>query len=341
MTNVEKRLTHPLLNSSCADQSRQPCSTDLDTLDPLIDLSIVIVNWNTRDLLQDCLTSIFRNAGSTHLQVIAVDNGSRDDSVDMVTRDFPDVELVINGRNLGFAVANNRGLSRARGRYLLLLNSDTIVLPGAFDEMVRYLDAHPCVGALGPRLLNEDRSLQLSTRDFPRLDHDAVILLEVKHWPVLGDLARRYAQRAYGMDYVETHQVDWVQGSCLLLGREAIEQVGVLDENYFFDYEESDLCYRLLQRGWPTMFLASAEIVHLGGQSRSRVRAVSLIWHYKSMLRYYRLHATRRRYLVVRTGVTIGAAGHVLWRLLLRRRSASTRPFLSAYAHVLANALTD
>lgn len=341
MIDVEKSLTQPHLNSSCADQSRQPCSTDLDALDPLIDLSIVIVNWNTSDLLRDCLASIFQNVGSARIQVIAVDNGSRDDSVDMVACHFPDVQLVANGRNLGFAAANNRGLSRARGRYLLLLNSDTIVLPDAFDEMIRYMDAHSHVGALGPRLLNEDRSLQLSTRDFPRLDHDAVILLEVKHWPMVGNLARRYARHAYGTEYLQTHQVDWVQGSCLMLRREAIEQVGVLDENYFFDYEESDLCYRLRQSGWPTMFLTNAEIVHLGGQSRSRVRASSLIWHYKSMLRYYRLHATRRRYLVVRIGVAIGAAGHVLWRLLWPWKSASTRPFLSAYAHVCANALTD
>ncbi len=327
--------------SSGKAQARQPDVTDLGKLDPHVDISIVIVNWNTKDLLYGCLSSIFQNAGSARLQVIVVDNGSRDDSVDMVARHFPNVGLVPNERNLGFAVANNYGLRRAQGRYLLLLNSDTIVLPGAFDAMVRYMDAHSDVGALGPRLLSEDRSLQLSTRDFPRLDHDVVVLLEVKHWLVLGDLARRYAQRAFEADYLETHQVDWVQGSCLMLRREAIEQVGVLDENYFFDYEESDLCYRLRQRGWPTVFFAGAEIVHLGGRSRSRVKAVSLIWHYKSMLRYYRLHATRRRYLAVRIGVAIGAAGHVLWRLLWPWSFTSARPFLSAYAHVCANALTD
>ena len=328
-------------SSDASVQSRQPYAMDLGVLDLLVDLTIVIVNWNTMQLLQNCLTSIIQNAGSARVQVIVVDNGSHDDSVDMVARHFPDVQLVVNEHNLGFAVANNRGLTQAQGRYFLLLNSDTIVLPGALDEMIRYMDVHPRVGALGPRLLNEDRSLQLSTRDFPRLDHDAVILLEVKHWPVLGDLARRYATRAFGAEYLETHQVDWVQGSCLMLRRETIEQVGVLDENYFFDYEESDLCYRLRQHGWLTMFLASTEIIHLGGQSRSRVRAVSLIWHYRSMLRYYRLHATRRRYLIVRTGVAVGAACHVLWRLLWQWRSASARPFLSAYAQVCADALTN
>jgi GT2 family glycosyltransferase len=106
------------------------------------------------------------------------------------------------------------------------------VLPGAFDAMVRYMDAHSDVGALGPRLLSEDRSCSYR-HAISRLDHDVVVLLEVKHWLVLGDLARRYAQRAFEADYLETHQVDWVQGSCLMLRREAIEQVGVLDENYF------------------------------------------------------------------------------------------------------------
>ncbi len=318
--------------------SRGPRPADLGPLDPRVDLSIVIVNWNTKDLLADCLTSIRRYSRTITVETIVVDNGSRDGSALMVTSDFPEIVLLANERNLGFAAANNRGLSQAHGRYLLLLNSDTLVRPGAFAEMVGYMDAHAGVGALGPRLVGKDGTLQLSTRDFPRLDHDAVILLDVKHWPLIGDLARWYANRAYGGAYVETHQVDWVQGSCLLLRREAVEQVGVLDDHYFFDYEESDLCFRLRQRGWPTVYLASAEIVHLGGQSRSRVSAVSLIWHYKSMLRYYRLHASSRRYQVVRCGVALGALAQVLWRLLWSRRAPADRSVLSAYARVAADA---
>jgi GT2 family glycosyltransferase len=321
------------------EQARGPHSVWLGKLDPLVDASIVIVNWNTNELLHACLASILPNTGSTQVEIIVVDNGSRDGSAQMVERDFPAVRLVVNTCNMGFAAANNRGLSAAHGRYLLLLNSDTIVLPGAIDEMVRYMDAHPRVGALGPRLLNEDGSLQVSVRDFPRLDHDAAMMLEVKHWPVMGDMARRHLQRAYLPDPEQTREVDWVMGACLLLRRPALEHVGPLDDEYFFFLEEVDLCYRLRQHGWSVVFLGKAGIVHLGGQSWARVSAPRLIWYYRGLLRFYRLHGSRGRYLVLRGGVALGAAGHVLWFLLRRRWVPGERPLLAAYAHILALAL--
>jgi GT2 family glycosyltransferase len=323
-----------------AEQALGHYTACLGALDPLIDVSIVIVNWNTRELLRACLASIVQNVERVRTEILVVDNGSRDGSAEMVHHDFPNVRLLANASNIGFAAANNLGLRQAHGRHLLLLNSDTLMLPGAIEEMVCYMDAHKRVGALGPRLRTRDGSLQLSTRDFPRLDHDAMMMLEVKHWPLVGDLARWYARRTYGGHYQHTHEVDWVQGSCLMLRREAVEEVGVLDESFFFDYEEPDLCYRLRQHNWPTVFLASTEIVHLGGQSRARVAAASVIWHYKSMLRFYRKHASHRRYLIVRTGVAVGAAGHVIWQLVWRQRSAQGRAILSAYARVLAYALT-
>ena len=128
--------------------------------DPLLDVSIIIVNWNTRDLLRTCLSSIVENAGSARCEIIVVDNASRDGSVEMVVHEFSGVHLRGNSRNVGFAAASNQGLAHARGRYLLLLNSDTLVLPGAIEEMVRYMDSHAHVGALGPRLLYDDRSLR-------------------------------------------------------------------------------------------------------------------------------------------------------------------------------------
>lgn len=309
--------------------------------DPNVDVSVVIVSWNTADLLRTCLVSLLQDTSAIQIETIVVDNASADGSAGMVAREFPEAHLIVNPRNEGFAAANNRGLSQARGRYLLLLNSDTVMLSGALEGMVRYMDAHGRVGALGPRILNDDRSVQLSAHDFPRLDHDAVVLLEVKHWPVVGDLARRYARRVYAPDRQETREVDWVVGACLLLRREALEEIGLLDERYFFFFEEPDLCMRLRQRNWSTVFLASSEIVHRGGQSRARVPAASLIWYYRGLLRYYRLHRSRRRYLLVRSGVAIGALGQVIWRLLWRPRDLESHNVLAAYARILTRAIQD
>lgn len=311
----------------------------LGAVDTSLDLSIVIVNWNTCSLLFDCLQRIEENHNGLIVEVVVVDNGSRDDSVAMVRHNFPSTVLIENGRNLGFAVGNNRGLAVARGRQLLLLNSDTLVLPGALAVMTGYMDAHSEVGALGPRLQTGDGALQLSTRDFPRLDHDAVILLEVKDWPIIGDLARCVASNAYAATYEQTHQVDWVQGSCLMLRREALEQVGLLDEGYFFDYEESDLCFRLRKAGWITIYVADAHVVHLGGQSRTKAASITLVWHYRSMLRYYRLHASAQRYGLVRFGVLCGALGHVVWRLFVHGNRPNDQRVAAAYAHVAADAL--
>jgi N-acetylglucosaminyl-diphospho-decaprenol L-rhamnosyltransferase len=311
-------------------------------LDPLTDVSVVIVNWNTKDLLHACLMSLQDNATSVRVETIVVDNASRDGSAEMVARDFAEVQLLVNARNMGFASANNRGMTRARGRYVLLLNSDTVVLPGAIQEMVRYMDAHPHVGALGPRLLNSDRSPQSSMRDFPHLGRDALAILEMERWPVVGRIVWRYNRHSslYGSDHSATREVDWVVGACLLLRREAIECVGPLDDGYFFFAEEMDLCWRLRQHGWPIVFLASAEIVHLGGQSAARVPAARLTWHYAGLLRFYGRHRTPAHCMALRTIIALAAAMHMMWLLLRRGPSARTRPLLAAYAKVLTRALT-
>jgi GT2 family glycosyltransferase len=307
-------------------------------LDSLIDVSIVIVNWNTRELLRACLASIVQNIRRLRTEILVVDNGSRDGSAQMVARDFPTVRLLVNSRNLGFAAANNRGLSQATGRYLLLLNSDTVVLPDAVEEMVRYADAHRQVGALGPRLLNKDGSPQVSVAVFPRLHHDAAMILDVKHWPVVGTLAQRYKRRAYAYKRERACVVDGVIGACLLLRREAIEQTGLLDDQYFFFFEELDLCYRLRQRGWATVYLGPAQIVHRGGQSWAPVSVQRLVWYYKGLLRFYHLHRSRRRYLVVRISIALGAFAHIVWLLPQQCWSPGDRLLLAAYGRILAHA---
>jgi N-acetylglucosaminyl-diphospho-decaprenol L-rhamnosyltransferase len=318
--------------------ARRPRGTTSDARHSCHDVSIIIVNWNTRELLRPCLTSIVQNTVPIRGEIIVVDNASRDGSTEMVAQQFPAVHLVANTRNVGFAAANNQGLGRASGRYLLLLNSDTIVLPGAIEEMVRYMDAHPQVGALGPRLLNEDRSAQLSVYPFPHLVRDALVFLEVKNWPLVGTLARWYGDRRNARLSAQTGDVDWVMGACLMLRREALDKVGLLDDGFFFGTEEIDLCYRLRQRGWSVAFLATAAIVHLGGQSWSTISATRLIWFYTARLRYYRLHHPRWEYLTLRAAIALAAMQHIIALLLRHRLSGPGRPLLAAYARVLTHA---
>ena len=335
----------PLPHSSCISDgtpAHNRGTACVGPLDPLVDVSAIIVNWNTKNLLHACLTSLQDDATAVRVETIVVDNGSRDGSAQMVARDFPGVQLLVNARNMGFAAATNRGMKQARGRYVLLLNSDAVVLPGAIQEMVRYMDAHPHVGAVGPRLRNGDRSPQSSMRDFPHLDRDALAILEMERWPLVGRIIWRYSRHTslYGSDHSTTRDVDWVVGACLLLRREAIEHVGSLDEGYFFFAEEMDLCWRLRQHGWPIVFLASAEIVHLGGQSAARVPAARLTWHYAGLLRFYGRHRTPAHCTVLRAVIALAAALHMMWLLVRHGPSARTRPLLAAYARVLTRALT-
>lgn len=312
-------------------------------LDSGIDVSIIIVNWNTADLLHSCLDSLRAGVGKLRAETIVVDNGSLDGSPEMVSRDFPAVHLLRNERNLGFATANNIGLRQGHGRYLLLLNSDTIVLPGAIEAMVQYSDEHARVGALGPLLLNADHSLQSTMRDFPTLGHDAVGVLELERWPLIGPSVRAHAKRtmAYWDEHKHTCQVAWVTGACLLLRREALDDVGLLDEGYFFYAEEMDLCYRLHCRGWLVTFFPGASIIHLGGQSSARVPAARLLWHYAGLQRFYRLHRTKMEQRTLRLFIAVTALVHVVWLLLRHRQAATFRSMVSAYASVLARAVAD
>ncbi len=321
-------------------QATDPVTT-LAPLDPSIAVTIVVVNWNTKDLLRACLESLRQDSDESGRQIIIVDNASRDGSAQMVASEFPEAQLIVNTRNRGFAAANNQGIAAARGRYLLLLNSDTQVPPGAVAVMARYLDDHPCVGAVGPRLLNADGSLQSSARDFPRMLWDGLAILEVERWPLVSRLAHNHVRRAtlYWSDHRYTRAVDWLMGACLMLRREAIEQAGALDEGYFFFAEEMDLCHRLWRLGWSVDFLAGAEIVHLGGQSASQVPAARLVWHYSGLLRFYRLHRSAAQRATLRALIALAMLARIAGVLVKHHAARPVRPLLSAYARVLARAV--
>ncbi len=249
-----------------------------------VDLSIIIVSWNVRDYLAACLETIQANAADLAFEILVVDSGSSDGTVEMVRARFSDVRLLPQPENVGFTRGNNIGLKQATGRYLLLLNPDTEIVGDALVQMVRYLEAHPDVGILGPHTLNSDGSTQSTWRRFPTF---ATALFE-STW--LQPFApRRVLDRFYVRDIADsdTADVDWVQGSALLARREVYEQIGGLDERYVMFSEELDWCKRAHQAGWRAVYLGSARIVHHGGKSTEQVAAAKHIHFQQSKLRYF------------------------------------------------------
>lgn len=249
------------------------------------DLSIIIVNWNVRDLLRRCLHSILANVPGGQLEIIVVDNGSTDGSAEMVRTEFPLVRLIANPDNRGFPAANNQGLEVARGRYVLLLNPDTEVVGDALATMAAFADAHPDVGILGPQLLNPDGSVQSSRRRFPTL----LTALFESTW-LQPYAPRRLLEHYYVLDCPddEVQDVDWVTGAALMARREAVKQVGPLDEGFFMYSEELDWCRRFREAGWRVVYLPTARIVHYVGKSSEQVLPARHIHFQTSKVRYFR-----------------------------------------------------
>lgn len=266
-----------------------------------VDLSILIVSWNVAPLLQRCLRSIVQQSAPTDLprirklttpaaagatlEVIVVDNASRDESVTMLTAEFPWVQVIVNADNAGFTRANNQAFAASRGAAALFLNPDTEVSPGALTTLLVYLRAHPNVGVLGPRLRYPDGSIQSSRRRFPTL---ATALFEStlleQWWP------HNPAARAYRLEDVpddRAQDVDWLVGACLLVPRHVLDQVGTWDEGFFMYSEELDLCRRIRDAGWRVVYLPQAEVIHYEGKSSEQVVAARHVRFQTSKVRYF------------------------------------------------------
>lgn len=249
-------------------------------------LSIIIVNWNTRDLLVQCLDSVHNTVEDLELEVIVVDNGSTDGSVAILKQRFPQVRLIANEENVGFVKANNQALARCQGRYVLLLNSDTQVLSGSLKETVRFMDEHPAAGIAGVRLLNPDGTFQASYTPFPTLWQEFLMLSALGRWlvrptfPSLGPQIEKGAQRIKG----------YVEGAYLMARGEAVDQIGGLDERIFMYAEDVDWCYRFHQAGWEVWYLPHAPIIHHGGQSSKRRRGRMEAELYCSRVYFFRKH---------------------------------------------------
>lgn len=256
-----------------------------------MDVSVIIVNWNTRELLKDCLSSVYEQAGDVELEVIVVDNASTDSSVEMIKNDFEGVNLIENAENRGFAAANNQGIAVSKGRYVLLLNSDTVVLDNAIAKTVSFADALPRAAVTGCRVLNPDGTLQPTCFMFPSVLN---MLLSSTYVYKLYPSSRFFGrERMTWWDRNDVRQVDVVTGCFMLVRREAIDEVGVMDERFFMYAEETDWCYRFKKAGWDVVFTPAAQIIHLGGQSAAKRPVAMIIQLRLSILGFIRKHRGR------------------------------------------------
>ena len=301
------------------------------------ELSIVIVNWNTRQLLRDCLQSICADPASGQWEVVVVDNASADDSAAMVRRYFPQVQLLASSENLGFGRANNLALERARGEYLLLLNSDTRVEPGALGALVDFVKERPRAGAAGPMLLNADGSLQLSCGIAPSLK------TEIAHKLLLHRLFPFF--KLAGWDHRLPRSVGWVSGACLLIRRQALEEVGALDPAMYMCCEDLEWCLRLRKRGWQIFYYPFSRVVHLEGQSIRKNLGEMLVVSQQSLYYLFQKHfgAGQLRVLRLLTLVEMGLRS-ALWSALFvcsRARRSEGRQRLRAYRQILRRSLFD
>lgn len=298
------------------------------------EVSVIVLNWNTRDLLAECLNTILQNAQGFELEIIVVDNASTDGSQAMLQRSFPQVRLLANPTNVGFAKANNQGMATSKGRYMLLLNSDAFLQPGALQALVSLAEVKPQAGLVGAQLLNPDGSFQASHTFFPTLWREFLILSG------LGRALFGHWYPSHGPEEAKGPQfVDYVEGACLLVRREAFETVGGLDEDYFMYAEEVDWCYALRARGWQVWYQPAARVIHLGGGSsrgRSTQREADL---YRSRSMFFRKHygpgAGRLLKMQIYGFTAVKIAVHGLLRLVSRGRYGREMPSLGSLMKTL------
>ena len=230
-----------------------------------MDLSVVIVNWNTRDMLRDCLQSVLAGIGDLRAEIFVVDNASEDGSAAMVRREFAQIHLIQSAKNLGFGAGNNLALRRVCGRHVLLINTDTIVHGSVIANCVTWLDNNPEVGLMGPRLLNRDGAGQPSCSSFPSLKSLTLQLVGITR------IARWDNYRMTGWDWSEERSVEVVSGAAMFVRGKAMEEVGLFDESFYFYGEETDWCRRFSSNGWRLKFVPIPEITHYGGGSVRRL----------------------------------------------------------------------
>jgi len=300
-----------------------------------VELSIVVICWNDLDLIKGCLESVYRETSGISFEVIVSDNCSTDTSVAYIRGHFPDVRVVENGANLGFARGNNAGIRCARGKYVLILNPDTIIHDRALEKLVAFADTRPDSGGFGCRVLNADGSFQHPARPLPTTLGVLISALNLR-W--LGRLSNLFeSDLYYGWSGRTERTIGFQSGCCLMVRRDVLEQLHGFDERFFYHFEETDLCYRIWKAGWKVMFYPGAEITHLGGQSVGRFPVRFALETFRSRYRYFYKHFGRNGVIRVRWAsllyLCVRHIGYSLWRPL--RPSAALENRLKMYRIVI------
>lgn len=307
-----------------------------------MDLSVVIVSWNVADHLHLCLQSLCESLKPSPLQaeIIVVDNASSDGTSQMVEQEFPEAVLIANQENLGFTRGNNQGIEKSQGRYILFLNPDTQVLSDALDTMVAYMEANPQVGALGPRLLDAEGKTLSSRRRFPSLATDFIESTTLGQWFPGHPLIQKYHMADTSNDQIQA--IDWAVGAALLVRRQALNEVGLLDEDFFMYSEEVDLCFRLKTKGWEIVYFPEARVVHYEGKSSQQVLTFKHHQFQRSKVLFFRKHHSVWAAEVLRLFILL----HYFYQLLvegtkgiLGHKRALRRQRVSAYWKVLRSGL--
>ncbi len=257
----------------------------------MVDVSIIVVAWNVRELLYNCLESVYNETKGVSFEVIYVDNASKDGSAEMVRKKFPKVKMIENEKNEGFIKATNEGIQIAEGRYVLLLNSDTIVLDNAIAKTVKFADEHPEAAVVGCKVLNPDKTLQRNCFMYASLIN---LLLSATYLYKIFPKNKFFGrERMTWWDFNDVREVETVCGSFSLVRNEAIKKVGLMDETYFVYGDDPDWCYRFKKNGWKILFTPDPQIIHYGGQTTKQMTGKFRLQLSGSRLIFMKLHRSK------------------------------------------------
>jgi GT2 family glycosyltransferase len=250
-----------------------------------VKLSIVILCWNDLTVITNCLRSIYSGTHSTEFEVIVSDNGSTDGSLEFIRTAFPQVQVIENGANLRFAKGNNVGIQISKGDYVLILNPDTIIHEGSLDRFIDFADRHPEAGGFGCRVLNPDGSYQGCARPFPTIWREWLGALYLRSLGYISDVF--ISDKYVGWRGRTERVIDWQAGCCLMVRGELLKRLGGFDEQFYYYYEDLDLCHRIWDAGYPILYTPEAVVTHLGGQSTKNFRIAFEIDKYRNRYRYF------------------------------------------------------
>lgn len=306
----------------------------MNTNEYIFDLSIVIVSWNVRDYLKACIESIYKHTKGINFEVIVVDNASSDGSANMVRKFFPEVKIITNKYNAGFSKANNQAINMSKGKYIAILNPDTLLIEDIFNPIVKYLEKHNDIGAIGPKILNEDeKSIQyVCARRLPNPFFDLIDYMK---------LYRKFPKIFGGSymanwDHRTSRFVEVLSGACMVIRKKVIDEVGLFDENQFMYVDDIDLCKRMIKFGWKIYYYADVSLIHYGGESSKKIKEFTNIKKLESKNYYYLKHHGKIYSLTFCLLIMFLNMGKYLRRKILRDRKEQVIELLEIYKTSIA-----